>query len=222
LIRLLIALVAAVLPRPINRWLLVRGLGHPIHPTARIGLSLILVRRLEMGPNSRIGHLNVLKGLQLVRLGAHASIGRNNWIYGFPLGHPRHFAHIQSRDPSLIVGDHAAITSRHLIDCTERVSIGDFSTVAGYDTQILTHSIDVYRGRQHAEPVNIGRYCFVGTDCCILGGAALPDYCVLAAKSLLRIAHELPYRVYAGVPTREVAELPADAGYLTRTRGYVD
>lgn len=220
--RILIALFAAPMPWPLKRWMLQRLLGFRIHPSARIGLSLLLVEQLEMAAHSRIGHLNVLKGLALVRLEEHARIGRNNWIYAFPRGHSRHFAHLPERFPALSLGAHSAITHRHLIDCTEHVTLGCFSTVAGYCTQILTHSVDVHRGRQHAEPVHLGHYTFIGTDSCILGGAVLPDHCVLGAKSLLRTAHETPYRVYAGVPSREVAELPQDAGYFTRTTGFID
>jgi len=220
--RRLAALLAVLLPWPLKRRLLQRLLGFRIHPSARIGFSLLLVEDLEMAAHSRIGHLNVLKGLALVRLGEHARIGRNNWIYAFPRGHNRHFAHLTERFPALLLGEHSAITHRHIIDCTECVSIGRFATLAGYCTQILTHSVDVYRGRQHAEPVRLGDYTFIGTDSCILGGAVLPDHSVLAAKSLLRTVHETPYRVYAGVPSREIAELPADAGYFTRSRGYID
>jgi len=220
--RLILACLALLLPWPLKRRLLQGLFGYRIHPTARIGLSLVLVERLEMQAHSRIGHLNVLKGLVLLRLGEHARIGRNNWIYAFPRGHARHFAHLPERNPALILGEHSAITHRHLIDCTECVSIGRFATVAGYCSQILTHSVDVYRGRQHAEPVHLGDFTFIGTDSCILGGAVLPDHCVLAAKSLLRTAHETPYRVYAGVPSREVAELPPDAGYFTRSQGFID
>jgi acetyltransferase-like isoleucine patch superfamily enzyme len=220
--RLVIALLAAALPWPLKRWLLQGLLGYRLHPSARIGLSVVMVERLEMQAHSRIGHLNVIKGLALLQLGEHARIGRNNWIYAFPRGHTRHFAHLGDRFPALIVGEHAAITHRHLIDCTEQVSLGRFATLAGYCTQVLSHSVDVYRGRQHAEPVALGDYTFIGTDSCILGGAVLPHHSVLAAKSLLRSAHDTPYRVYAGVPSREVAELPEDAGYFTRTRGFID
>ena len=35
-----------------------------------------------------------------------------------------------------------------------------------------------------AAPITIGDYCFVGTNCVLLGGSVLPSYSVLAAKSL--------------------------------------
>ena len=97
----------------------------------------------------------------------------------------RHFAEETDRQPQLILGEHSAITHRHLIDCTNSVTIGKFTTFAGFQSQILTHSIDLERNRQSSSPVRIGDYCFIGTNCVLLGGSALPDYCVLGAKSLL-------------------------------------
>lgn len=93
----------------------------------------------------------------------------------------------------MIVGEHSAITNRHLIDCTDRVTLGRFTTFAGFRSQILAHSIDLAECRQSARPVTIGDYCFVGTDCVLLGGSALPDCSVLAAKSLLNKPQSEPY-----------------------------
>src|SRR4029079_13492242 len=101
----------------------------------------------------------------------------------------QHFCHQPDRKPELVLEEHAAITHRHLIDCTHSVVIGRFSTFAGFQSQILSHSIDLTACRQSSAPVRIGAYCFVGTNCVILGGSELPDYSVLGAKSLLNHAY---------------------------------
>ena len=67
------------------------------------------------------------------------------------------------------MGESAAITKNHHIDCTNTIEIGAFSTVAGYQTQFLTHSIDVLENRQHSAPIRIGPYTFVGTNSVVLG-----------------------------------------------------
>ncbi len=182
----------------------------------------MLVDKLVLGPDARIGHGNVIKGAALVRLAEQGFIGNGNWITGFPAGTgSRHFAHQPDRRPELHLGAHAAITNRHLIDCTHRVEIGAFTTFAGFRSQILTHSIDLQLARQHSEPITVGAYCFVGTDCVLLGGAALPDRSVLGAKSLLNKAYTDPGQLYAGVPARPVAPLPADAAYFSRETGFI-
>lgn len=215
-------LIACLLPWPLRRRWLERAFGYRIDPTARIGLAWIFPEALEMGPHSSIGHLTVAKGLALLRLGAHASIGRGCWITGFPVGGERHFRHLPERRPELLVGDHSAITNRHLIDCTASVSLGEFSTFAGFSSQILTHSIDLAANRQSAAPVRIGRYCFVGTNSVLLGGSVLPDYCVLGAKSLLHRAQTETHTLYAGTPAVAVKSLPADLAYFQRQVGFVD
>jgi acetyltransferase-like isoleucine patch superfamily enzyme len=174
-----------------------------------------------MEPHARIAHLTVCKGLELLALGEHAMIGPLNWISAYPLNTSAHFAHITSRLPRLSIGEHGAITSRHIIDCTEQVSIGRYATVAGYRSQILTHSIDLAECRQDARPVSIGSYAFVGTACTILGGTAIPDYSVVAAHSLLHGVYTDSYRLYAGVPAKAVATLDPNLKYFKRSHGFV-
>lgn len=218
----LVTILTALLPWPVRRWLLIQLWGYDLHPTSRIGLSLVLVDKLVLHAGARIGNGNVIKGLALVEIGEQGFIGNGNWITGFPRGADScHFAHQPDRCPELRVGAHAAITNRHLIDCTHRVEIGAFTTFAGFRSQILTHSIDLRLARQHSEPITIGAYCFVGTDCVLLGGAALPERSVLGAKSLLNKAYTEPGQLYAGVPARPVGSLPADAAYFSRTEGFV-
>ena len=218
----LLTLLSFVLPWPLRRRFLALCFGYQIHPDARIGLSWVRPRRLIMEEGTVIGHLTVCKNLDLVHLKAHSRIGRGNWITGFPPGHPRHFAHEPDRRPELILGEHSAVTNRHLIDCTDRVTIGRFATFAGFQSQILTHSIDLEKCRQSSAPIAIGDYCFVGSNCLLLGGSDLPAYSVLAAKSLLGKKFAVEHALYAGVPARFVRELPADFGYFQRTTGVVD
>jgi acetyltransferase-like isoleucine patch superfamily enzyme len=217
----LLMLLSIALPWPARRRLLEDQFGYSLHPTSRIGLAWIYPRRLIMEEGSRIGHLTLCKNIDLLHVGAHAVIGQLNWITGFPSGESRHFAHQPDRRPELIVGAHAGISSRHLIDCTARVRIGAFATLAGFRSQLVTHSIDLQLSRQSAEPIEIGEYCFVGTDCVLLGGAILPHHCVLGAKSLLNKKWDTPYQLYGGVPAKPLKELSQDMEYFRRQEGFV-
>jgi acetyltransferase-like isoleucine patch superfamily enzyme len=219
---MLARLLLVLLPWPVRRRLLVRLFGYDIAPSARIGLAWIFPRRLTMGPHSSIGHLTVCKGADRLELGAHASIGRGNWITGYPAGAPRHFLHRTDRRPELVLGRHAAITNRHLIDCTDRIDVGEFTTIAGFRSQLLTHSIDLALNRQSCAPIRIGRYCFVGTASTLLGGSALPDRCVLGAMSLLNRAYDAPSTLYGGVPARPLRDLDPSMRYFSRTDGFVE
>lgn len=213
--------VAMLLPWNVRRTFLEKQFGFQIHPTARIGLAWIAPGRLIMEEGSSIGHLTVSKNLDLLHLKARAMIGRGNWITGFPLGNSPHFASETNRRPELILGEHSAITNRHLLDCTSSITIGAFTTVAGFQSQFISHTIDIRLNRQTSRPIQIGKYCFIGTNCVVLGGAALPDYSVLGAKSLLNKAHTQTHRLYGGVPARELQTLPPDCGYFARRDGFV-
>jgi len=217
LLRALIVLV----PWPIRRHLLQWIYGYRLHPSSRIGLAWVFPRKLVMERGARIGHLTVAKGMDLVAMGDEATIGRLNWITAYPSGHSRHFAHLRERRPQLLLGAHAAITHRHIIDCTEQVKIGRYTTFAGFRSQVLTHSIDLTAGLQDAKPVVIGDYCFVGTACTLLGGSILPDYSVLGANALLNKAQHERYRLYAGVPAAPVAQLDGEMKYFSRPTGFV-
>ncbi len=217
----ILMLVSFLLPWPLRRSFLEKQFGFQIHPTARIGLAWILPNRLIMEEGSTIGTATVCKGIDLLHLKARAIIGRGNWITGFPLGPSPHFAHQTDRRPELIVGEHSAITNRHLLDCTNSVTIGRFTTFAGFHSQIISHSIDLEQNRQSSKPVRVGDYCFVGTNCVLLGGSALPDFCVLGAKSLLNKAFTETYQLYGGVPARPIKALPHDSKYFQRTEGFV-
>ena len=218
---LFLKLVSLILPWSWRRAVLAKQFGYSIHPTARIGLAWVFPARLTMEEGTRIDHLTVCKNIDLLHLKPHSTIGRGNWITGFPLGPSRHFVEEKERQPQLVLGEHSAVTHRHLLDCTAAVSIGRFTTFAGFRSQILTHTIDIEMSRQVSAPVSIGEYCFVGTNSVLLGGSQLPDYSVLGAKSLLNKPFSTTHRLYGGVPAQEIKPLPPDWKYFGRSEGFV-
>jgi glycosyltransferase involved in cell wall biosynthesis/acetyltransferase-like isoleucine patch superfamily enzyme len=205
----------------IRRRILRALFGYQLHSESYIGFSWVYPHELVLEKGARIGHLTVCKGIRRLHLMESASIGRGNWITGFPEGPSAHFAHQTDRVPQLVLGAHSAITHRHIIDCTNSVRIGHHSTVAGYHSQFLTHSIDLKENRQHSLPITIGDYCFVGTQCVVLGGSVLPSYSVLGAKALLQKPFEAQHTLYAGIPAEPIKSLPADMKYFQRESGFV-
>lgn len=219
---IVLRIIAVLLPWPLKRLLLVYFFKYKIHPSARIGFSWIYPKKLIMDSNSSIGNFNVAVHLDLIEIGKNSSIARGNWITGFPTNtDSKHFAHQKNRKSNLIIGQHSAITKNHHIDCTNVITIGNFATIAGYSSQLLTHSINIGLNIQDSHPISIGNYCFVGTASTILGGAVLPAYCVLGANTLLTKAFTTPYRLYGGNPAKEIKELSKDFKYFTREVGFV-
>lgn len=218
----LLKMITVLLPWSLKKFVLVKYFKYDIHPSAKIGLSWIYPKKLIMKSNSYIGHLNVAVHLDLLNIGEYSGIVRSNWITGFPTNtESKHFMHQKERQSNLIIGQHSAITKKHHIDCTNEITIGDFVTIAGYSSQILTHSINIELNIQDSKSISIGDYCFVGTASTILGGGALPSYCVLGANSLLNKPFTIPYRLYGGNPAKEIKELSTDYLYFKRKIGFV-
>jgi acetyltransferase-like isoleucine patch superfamily enzyme len=203
--------------RALNKWF-----GYQIDKEARIGLAWVFPGKLVMKKGARVDHFTVAVHLDRIELGENATIGRSNWITGFTSGtDSKHFQHQQERQSILILNAESAITKNHHIDCTNVITIGRYVTVAGYNSQLLTHSIDIYEGRQDSKPITIGDYCFIGTNATILGGASLPSYSVLGAKSLLNKNFVEPYTLYAGNPAKPIKQLDINAKYFTRQQGFI-
>lgn len=217
----MIQLLLMLLPWSLRRALLRRLCGFEIGPGATIGFALVRAERVSLGPNARIGHLTLVKGLDAIILAESARVGPLNWITGFPSGNRASFTHVVDRTPVLVVGEHSAITGRHYIDCTGGFFIGRFSTFAGWGSQVVSHSIDLPSNRQDAAPIRVGDYSFVGTRSVLLKGSALPDYSVLAAGSVLSKHFDEPFSLISGVPATRVRALSPDLAYFKRSVGMV-
>ena len=214
--------LTVILPWKLRRYVLNKYFLYDIAPTAHIGLSFIYPKHLTMGEGATIGHLNVAINLDCIIMGRNCIISRSNWITGFPTGTDSlHFAHDKERRSELIMGDESSITKKHHIDCTNSVILGEFAAIGGYDTQILTHSVDMMECRQDSHPIIIGKYSLVATRSIITGGAQLPAYSVLCAGAYLGKHYEEEWKMYGGVPARPIKDIPKEAKRFHRTQGYI-
>mgnify|MGYP002988602696 FL=1 len=210
------------MPWKIRRLILIKLFHYEIHPTAKIGLSYIYPHKLKMEANSYIGHLNIAIHLNYIEMKKNSCISQRNWITGFPINtNSKHFSHDPNRKSELIIGQDSAITKCHHIDCTNSIIIGKFTTIAGYSSQFLTHSIDINEGRQDSKPITIGDYCFVSTRVIILGGSKLPSYSVLGAGAVLNKSFDQEWNLYAGIPAKATKELSKNAKYFNRKEGFI-
>jgi acetyltransferase-like isoleucine patch superfamily enzyme len=209
------AILFVVLPSPLKRRVGRLVFGWEIHPTAYIGPSFILVRRLEMGPGAAIGALNVIRGLEELRLAEGARINQRNWISGFRKA-GEFFEHSAKRYPSLILGRFARITVGHKIDCSDRVELHDHAVIAGFETTVLTHSLDLVRDRDVTGAVEIGEHTAVMTGCILLSGTRVPAHCIVSAGSVVNTKLSEEYTFYSGNPAKAVRSLPEDLGFFKR------
>ncbi|MFI3320919.1 MAG: acyltransferase [Rikenellaceae bacterium] len=219
--KLILNIIIIILPWFLRRWILIKFYKYEIHYTARIGLSYIYPQKLVLKKGAVIGSFNIAIHLDRVSIGENSTICRGNWITGFSTGSDsEHFLHDKDRRSELILGRESAITKNHHIDCTNSIIIGNYVTIAGYNSQFLSHSIDIYEGRQDSKPILIGDYCFISTGVKILGGSVLPSYCVLGAGAILNKSYKDQWKLYGGLPAKPIKDISKTAKYFSREKGF--
>ena len=213
----IINLLIVFLPWTIRRYILNKYYHYKIHPTAHIGLSYIYPKQLIMAEGARIGHLNVAIHLEKIQMDKNCSISQKNWITGFPLKDKSNFQDFPDRKPYLIMKEDSSITKQHHIDCTDMVIVGEFTTIAGYGTQILSHSFSLEKNSQACAPIQIGHHCWVGTRSIILPGSVLPSQSVLGAGAVLQKKYMESFVLYGGVPAKYIKKIDETYEFFHRT-----
>lgn len=168
-----------------------------INKDARIGFSWISARRIELDENTRIGHFNLIKvdslvvkkrayikHLNFIKGDFSLILGSDSWINHSnkisTIGHSYHPVKLE-------LLSHAKIGVSHLLDMTDSIRIGEYSMLAGSDTQIWTHSF--YYSKETAKiaridaPVLIGSHCYIGSRCCITSGVTIGDAITVGAQT---------------------------------------
>jgi acetyltransferase-like isoleucine patch superfamily enzyme len=220
-IRLLVAAVLALLPSRLHRLGGVVLLGWKVHPTAHLGHSIIAARHVTIGAGASIGTGNMIRGLEELVMGDESIISFFNWISGPPLDSGA-FRHSPNRRPALVMGRGAAISGRHVIDCSDTVTFGEFASLGGWRSVIFTHSVDLIRNKQRCTPVTIGERAGVLTNVVILAGTSVAPRSIVSAGSVVNTPLTTPHTFYRGNPAVPVRTLPEDLGYFVRTSPHVD
>ncbi|NKX87506.1 acyltransferase [Nocardia coubleae] len=198
---------------------LLRRFGHHIGSDVRFGPALVLnCRRFAIADGVTVGAGNVFRGMNEVRLGRDVMIGSWNWVSAHP-----GYQGYSDRAGRLIVGDGTFITSRHYLDCSGTIEIGEWSAIAGQRSTLQTHELDVVTNETTVGQVRIGDRALVATGCLMLRGTSLPDRSVLAAGSTM--ARQKPDTVleqglWGGSPARFIK--PIQGEWFDRTSIHTD
>ena len=216
-------IITMLLPWCLRRYVYNNIYGYKIDKTARIGFSYVFPKMLIMKEKSQIRNFSIIINCDKVEIGENSHIGRQCWVTGYPSEKvPKHFMHQLYRRSELIIGHNTAITKSHYFDCTNTIKIGNYCTIGGYSSRFLTHSVNIYKNRQDSNPITIGDYCFISTDCIILGGSSIPSYCLLAAGAVANKQYNDTWKIYAGVPAKPIKDIPKDSKYFCRTTKNVE
>lgn len=201
-VKLIIQVILFLFPWRIRKYLLSHFLHFELGNGSKIGLSIILAKRVHVGDYSTIGHLNFCKPIDEFYVGNNSNVGTKNYFTGFSAQDPQviHFRHIEDRQCVFKLGDESGVTSKHYFDCNGGIYIGNFCQIAGMESCFMTHSIDIERNIQDAGKIIVKDYVFVGARCTVLKNVIINSSIVVGACSLVNKSLSEKFTLYAGVP----------------------
>jgi acetyltransferase-like isoleucine patch superfamily enzyme len=126
------------------------------------------------------------------------------------------FPHSPDREPVLILGVGAKVTDNHEIDCSDRVELGRHAALAGFASQVLTHSLNLVTDRQTTGAVVLGDHCAVMSGCILQSGTTVPARAIISAGSVVTTRLTTEQALYRGNPAELVRELPDHLAYFHR------
>ena len=216
--------MTALLPGALKRAVLRSIFGFRIGKRVRIGTAYFDCDRLEIGDDVRIGHGVVFVRTASVRIGDHARIGPLNLFRGGDHIDLAAYSELlrlnvvnaipepdcdRKPDSTFRLGYGAVITSSHWIDFTDRVTFGRRSILAGRRSSVYTHN------RRRSAPVDVGNFCYIGSDVKIAPGVSIADCTIVGMGAVVSSALRTPFTLAVGVPARAARALTArDAGTL--------
>lgn len=210
-LRLLALALTALLPGFLKRPVYRLCFGYRIGRKVRIGVAVLDCAKLEIGDHASIAHGVVFLGCGDVKIGSHAGIGLLNLFRGGERIYLGDYALVirlnvinaipdndctNDPDSSFYLGYGSVVTAEHRIDFTDRVRIGKCTTFGGRNSTIWTHN------RREGIPVEIGDYCYVGSEIRMAPGARIPDCSVVGLGSVVTKPLTESFSMIAGVPAK--------------------
>ncbi len=209
------ALLPGLLKRAAYRWLF----GYHIGRNVRIGVAMLDCQSLTIGDDTSIGHGVVFWRCGEFRIGRHVAIGPLNLFRGGLRLTLEDYALIlrlnvinaipdndctNEPDSTFHLGYGSVVTAEHRIDFTDRVRIGRRTTVGGRNSSIWTHN------RRAGVAVEIGDYCYIGSEIRMAPGARVPDCSIVGMGAVITKPLSEPYSLYVGVPAKRQRALNED------------
>jgi acetyltransferase-like isoleucine patch superfamily enzyme len=176
-----------------------------ISDDTRIGhFNLVIgVNKLVIGEHTRIGHLNIIRGGDEVNLGRFSEIIRLNEINSIPDPDV-----VNPTDPRFLLGAGSIITTGHKIDFTDRVTIGCRTILGGRNSSLWTHN------RQRTAAIDIGSQAYLGSEIRVAPGGSIPSKCIVGIGSVIIGEISDEGFLIAGVPARAIKALSDDDKFL--------
>ncbi|WP_309498780.1 hypothetical protein [Sulfurovum sp.] len=218
-------------PSKIKNYIL-KLFGWKIANDVYIGFSYILTSKVDLYDNTRIGHFNFINSPYLkmkskayiqnlnritgpiyIVLNDSAAIGNMNTI-------KRANPPISWGKSVLKIGFGSKITSKHTIDCTRPIYIGEHSILAGESSQLWTHGyIHNSTGKDRFRidgSIKIGNNVYIGSATVINPGICISDAITIGSHATIAKSLQKP-GLYANQSLRHIP-LDYDEAYKKYTK----
>lgn len=193
--------LSGIIPLPILRKIFLNILGHDVSYNSKLGINILLIKKIQLKKGSKLGHFNFIKINELL-LDEEAFIKSFNYLKGpftFKLGPKsgisrqnkirRSYSPISYGYSCLELGKNSFIVSNHLLDLTRSIKIGNDSIIAGTNSQLWTHGY--YHDNKGSERIRIdgqviiGNNVYIGSGCIFNPGVKVLDAIHIGAGSVI-------------------------------------
>lgn len=198
--KLVLTVIFGLIPINVLKITLLKLLGHKIEYTAKIGISFLSARNLNLGKHTRIGHFNFIK-IEAITLEEKAFIKHLNIIKGpFLLvikkkGSMSNQNKIRRSYPPITygistfeIGVNSQIVSNQFLDLTRSIIIGENSQIAGIGAQFWTHGYIHFEDHKRARidgEIHIGNHVYIGSRCTFNAGVNVVDNVTIGSNSTI-------------------------------------
>jgi acetyltransferase-like isoleucine patch superfamily enzyme len=182
--------------------------GWTIGKDCYVGPSVFLgMGEVCLEDEAGIGLGNVFRNIRKLHMGRRTMIHHFNWISADG-------SESRPECGCLFMGEQAAITGRHALDCSGGIIIEGYGGIGGRGCTVITHQLDfVTNVMQHA-PVRIGHHSAVNAHVLIAPGCTIAPCVVVGMGAVISQDLSEPYMLYAGVPA--VAKKKIDGDWFRR------
>ena len=156
-----------------------------------------------MGENTYIGPGNIFKGVSKLTMKKGSRINRWNYFTSTP-----------ALKAHLRLGKRTSISMRHYFDLSGDIIIKEDTIIAGVRSTFLTHSKGIDQ-IDYIKPIEIGNWCYIGSNSSFVPGAKIGDNCFLGMGSVVtKDCSKITFSLLAGAPAIVKKEISAECSYF--------
>jgi len=174
--------------------------NYKISKSSKIGLFTIIMAKNVRIEDSEIASFNFIRGPfdleieQNVKIGPSNKIECGTWILEDKFRDCGYLACCKLRKNSLI-------TDKHFLDVTGGFELGEYSWIAGRESQFWTHGAGV-----KDRSIKIGKHCYIGTAARFAPGTAIADDTTVSLGSVVIDKFSQNNCLLGGIPAKVIME----------------